>query len=229
MTLPPDGPPIRLLLVDDHEIVRAGYRHLLRRQPQLELVDEAETAEQAYAQYQRLRPDVVVTDMALPGQSGLELARRLLAWDPQARVLMFSMHGSADFAQVALKAGARGYVTKSSPAETLVQAILDVARGRRALSPDIAQALALASLGDGPASGLDTLTPREFDVLRMLLAPMAVPLIASTLHLSEKTVHNLHYQIKRKLGVGSDIELARLALPWVSGLVDGVASSPLMP
>lgn len=212
-------PPIRLLLVDDHEIVRAGYRHLLHRLAHLERLDEAADAEQAYRQYQRLRPDVVVTDMALPGQSGLELTRRLLAFDPGARVLMFSMHGSAEIAQVALKAGALGYVTKSSPAETLLAAIADVARGRRALGPDVAQAIALARIEElhGQANGLDALTPREFDVLRMLLAPMGVPAIARTLHLSEKTVNNLHYQIKRKLGAQNDIELTRIALPWLEG------------
>lgn len=220
-----DPSRIRLLLVDDHAIVRAGYRHLLMRQSHLDLLEEAESAEQAYGLYQRLRPDVLVTDMALPGQSGLELTRRLLAWDPQARVLMFSMHGSADFAQVALKAGARGYVTKSSPAETLLQAIKDVAQGRRALSPDVAQAIALARINElhGQTHGLDALTPREFEVLRMLLAPMNVAAIASTLHLSEKTVNNLHYQIKRKLGVTNDIELTKVALPWIEGRHEGGA------
>lgn len=211
--------PVRLLLVDDHAIVRAGYRHLLQRQANLDLLDEADSAEQAYRLYQQLRPDVVVTDMTLPGQSGLELTRRLLVWDAQARVLLFSMHGSADFAQVALKAGARGYVTKSSPAETLIQAIADVAAGRRALSPDVAQAIALARINElhGQTHGLDALTPREFEVLRMLLAPMSVTAIAHTLHLSEKTVNNLHYQIKRKLGASNDIELAKIALPWFEG------------
>ncbi len=204
-------PVIRLLLVDDHAIVRAGYRHLLRRQAHLDLIDDAGSAEEAYLLYRQNRPDVVVTDMALPGQSGLELTRRLLAIDPQARVLIFTMHGSPDFAQVALRAGARGYVTKSSPAETLLNAIADVAQGRRALSPDVAQALALARVeGD---TGLDALTPREFEVLRMLLRPMPVSDIAATLHLSEKTVCNLHYQIKRKLGVTNDIELTRRMLP----------------
>lgn len=222
-TEPALPPPIRLLLVDDHAIVRAGYRHLLMRQTHLDLLEDAESAEQAYVIYQRQKPDVVVTDMALPGQSGLELTRRLLAWDPQARVLMFSMHGSADFAQVALKAGALGYVTKSSPAETLLQAIADVARGRRALSPDVAQAIALARINElhGQTHGLDALTPREFDVLRMLMAPMGVAAIAATLHLSEKTVNNLHYQIKRKLGVANDIELTRVALPWMEARDSG--------
>jgi DNA-binding NarL/FixJ family response regulator len=208
--------PVRLLLVDDHEIVRVGYRHLMKRHVHIDLLAEAATAEHAYQLYQRLQPDVVVTDMALPGPSGLELARRLLAWDPAARVLMFSMYASAEFARVALTAGARGYVTKSSPAETLLKAITDVAQGRHSLSPDVAQAIALQRISEqqGRADGLDTLTPREFEVLRMLMAPTAVPDIARTLHLSEKTVNNLHYQIKRKLNVGNDIELTRRAAPW---------------
>jgi two-component system invasion response regulator UvrY len=215
----------RLLLVDDHAIVRAGYRHLLSRQANLGLIDEAEDAEVAYVRYQSLKPDVVVTDMALPGQSGLELTRRLLAFDPNARVLMFTMHGSPEFAQVALRAGALGYVPKSSPAETLLHAIAEVARGRRALSPDVAQALALARVGDKVA-GLDALSPREFDVLRMLISPMTVAEIAATLHLSEKTICNVHYQIKRKLDVASDIELTRLALPLLAQLDDWDGGPP---
>ena len=210
-------PVIRLLLVDDHAIVRAGYRHLLNRQANMDLIDEAASAEEAYLQYRQVQPDVVVTDMSLPGQSGLELTRRLLAVDAHARILIFSMHGSPDVAQMALKAGARGYVTKSSPAETLLHAIAEVAAGRRALSPDVAQAIALARVGDDPM-GLDALTPREFDVLRMLLEPLPVAEIAAILHLSEKTVCNLHYQIKRKLGVASDIELARRMLPLLAQL-----------
>lgn len=103
-------PVIRLLLVDDHAIVRAGYRHLLRRQAHLDLIDDAGSAEEAYQLYRQNRPDVVVTDMALPGQSGLELTRRLLALDPQARVLIFTMHGSPDFAQVALRADRKSVV-----------------------------------------------------------------------------------------------------------------------
>jgi two-component system invasion response regulator UvrY len=215
----------RLLLVDDHAIVRAGYRHLLSRQANLGLIDEAEDAEVAYVRYQSLKPDVVVTDMALPGQSGLELTRRLLAFDPNARVLMFTMHGSPEFAQVALRAGALGYVTKSSPAETLLHAIAEVARGRRALSPDVAQALALARVGDKVA-GLDALSPREFDVLRMLISPMTVAEIAATLHLSEKTICNVHYQLQRKLDVASDIELTRLALPLLAQLDDWDGGPP---
>lgn len=202
----------RLLWVDDHAIVRAGYRHLLQRQPGLSWVGEAGCANEAYALARQHHPDVVVTDMSLPGQSGLELTRRLLAAEPQTKVLMFTMHTSADLAQRALQAGALGFVTKSSPAEALLEGIAQVARGQRHLSADIARELAQADAGCGGSSPLDELSPREFEVLRLLMVPLSVQAIAQALHLSEKTVCNLHYQIKRKLGVGNDIALTQRAL-----------------
>jgi len=204
---------VRLLLADDHAIVRAGYRHLLDRQERFTVIGEAATADEAYALFRLHRPDVVVTDLAMPGASGLEAIQHILRADAAARVLVFSMHVSPDFAVAALRAGARGYVTKSSPPDVLLRAIADVAAGRQVLSPDIAQALALARL-HGQRRPLEDLTPREFDVLCMLIAPASVQEIAQRLHLSVKTVHNLHYQIKSKLGVSSDFELARLTMSW---------------
>jgi two-component system, NarL family, invasion response regulator UvrY len=203
----------RLLLVDDHAIVRAGYRHLLERQNRYTVVGEAATADEAYAMYRDLRPDVVITDLAMPGTSGLEAIQRILRADPAARVLVFSMHASPDLAMAALRAGALGYVTKSSTPDVLLRAIADVLAGRNVLSPDIAQVLALARLSERRRP-LEDLTPREFDVLCMLVSPAAVHEIAQRLHLSVKTIHNLHYQIKSKLGVESDIELTRLAMSW---------------
>jgi len=202
----------RLLLVDDHAIVRAGYRHLLE-QERFAVVAEAATADEAYAMFRQHRPDIVITDLALPGASGVDAIQRIVRADAAARVLVFSMHVSPDLALTALRAGALGYVTKSSPPDVLLRAIADVLAGRQVLSPDIAQALALARLA-GRRSPLEELSPREFDVLCMLVSPASVPEIAKKLHLSVKTVHNLHYQIKSKLGVESDIELTRLALSW---------------
>jgi two-component system invasion response regulator UvrY len=205
--------PMRLLLADDHAIVRAGYRHLLERQDQYVVVAEAETADEAYALFRECRPDLVITDLAMPGSSGLEAIQRILRADAAARVLVFSMHVSPDFAMAALRAGALGYVTKSSPPDVLLRAIADVLKGQRALSPDITQALALARLAER-RQPLEELTPREFDVLCMLVSPASVQEIAHRLHLSVKTVQNFHYQIKSKLGVSSDIELTRLAISW---------------
>jgi len=203
----------RLLLVDDHAIVRAGYRHLLERQDRFTVIGEAATADEAYAMFRQHRPDVVITDLAMPGTSGLEAIQRILRADAAARILVFSMHVSPDLALAAMRAGALGYITKSSPPDVLLRAIADVLAGRTVLSPDIAQALALARLS-GRRRPLEDLTPREFYVLCMLVSPASVHEIAQRLHLSIKTVHNLHYQIKSKLGVDSDIELTRLAMSW---------------
>jgi DNA-binding NarL/FixJ family response regulator len=208
-----ESSPVRLLLADDHAIVRAGYRHLLERQDRYQVVAEAESADEAYALFRKHRPDVVITDLAMPGSSGLEAIQRILRADASARVLVFSMHVSPDFAMAALRAGALGYVTKSSPPDVLLRAIAEVLRGDRALSPDIAQALALSRLAERRRP-LEELTPREFDVLCMLVSPASVQEIAQRLHLSVKTVQNFHYGIKSKLGVSSDIELTRLAISW---------------
>jgi two-component system invasion response regulator UvrY len=205
--------PVRLLLADDHAIVRAGYRHLLEKQNLYTIVAEAATAEQAYALYRLHEPDLLITDLAMPHTSGLETIRRIVQIHPDARVLVFSMHVSPDFARAALDAGALGYVTKSSPPDVLLRAIPEVVARRRALSPDIAQALALARLTNDHLP-LKSLTPREFDVLCMLVSPASVQDIARRLHLSSKTVNNLHYQIKSKLGVKSDFELTRMAIAW---------------
>jgi two-component system invasion response regulator UvrY len=213
-----------LLLVDDHAIVRAGYRHLLEQQDRFTVVGEAATAEQAYAMYRQLRPDMVITDLAMPGASGLEAIQRIMRADAAARVLVFSMHLSPDLALAALRAGAAGYVTKSSPPDVLLRAIVDVLAGRHVLSPDISQALALARLSERRRP-LEDLTAREFDILCMLVSPASVQEIAQRLHLSIKTIHNLHYQIKNKLGVDSDIELTRLALSWGLDLAPAQLSS----
>src|SRR5262245_46262092 len=150
-------------------------------------------------------------DLTMPGIGGIEGVRRIRQWDRSARILVFTMHQNAAFAVQAMRAGARGYVTKTSPPEALVQAVLDVLDGRIALSPDIDHELALSRLAD-EAVAADVLTAREFAVLSMMLAERTTEEIAETLHLSPKTVANLRYLIKSKLGVGSDIELVRLAL-----------------
>lgn len=202
---------IRLLLADDHAIVRAGYRHLLQKQKGCEVVAEAESAEQAYVLFKLHDPDVLITDVAMPGASGLEVIQRVIRLRSDARILVFSMHVSVDFASAALRAGALGYVTKSSAPDVLLRAIPEVYARRRFLSPDVAQVIAIARDPERRRP-LEALTPREFDVLRLLVAPATVPEIAARLHLSEKTVRNLHYQIKSKLGVSGDVELTRLAI-----------------
>jgi two-component system, NarL family, invasion response regulator UvrY len=200
-----------ILLVDDHAVVREGYRAVLQKQPGLKVVAEASDGVEAYRRFKEARPDLVIMDLAMPGIGGIEAIRRIRQWDRSARLLVFTMHQNAAFAVQAIRAGARGYVTKTSPPETLVQAVMDVLAGKIAISPDINHELALSRLG-GETVAADVLTPREFEVLRLLLAEQTSDEIAETLHLSPKTVANLHCLIKDKLGVGSDIELVRLAL-----------------
>jgi DNA-binding NarL/FixJ family response regulator len=150
-------------------------------------------------------------DLIMAGIGGIGAIRRIRQWDPHARILVFTMHQNAAFAVQAIRAGAKGYVTKTSPPEALVAAVFEVLDGRIALSPDIDHELALSRLAD-EAVAAEILTAREFEVLRLLLAERTTEEIAETLHLSPKTVANLRYLIKSKLGVGSDIELVRLAL-----------------
>ncbi len=199
------------MLVDDHAIVREGYRAVLTKQPGLRVVAEAGDGAEAYRRFKDTRPDLVIMDLTMPGIGGIEAIRRLRQWDRGACILVFTMHQNAAFAVQAIRAGARGYVTKTSPPEALVQAVFDVLGGRIALSPDIDHELALSRLADETAAA-DVLTAREFEVLRMLLAERTTEGIAETLHISPKTVANLRTLIKSKLGVGSDIELVRLAL-----------------
>lgn len=200
-----------IMLVDDHPVVREGYRSILRKQPGLRVVAEAADGAEAYRLFKDTRPDLVIMDLTMPGFGGIEGIRRIRQWDPAARVLVFTMHQNAAFAVQAIRAGARGYVTKMSPPEAFLRAVFDVLDGRIALSPDIDHELALSRLADETVAA-DVLTAREFEVLRLLLAERTTEEIADTLHISPKTVANLRYLIKSKLGVSSDIELVRLAL-----------------
>jgi len=201
----------RILLVDDHAVVREGYRAVLQKQPGLSVVAEAADGAEAYRLFKATRPDVVIMDLTMTGVSGIEGIRRIRQWDRDARILVFTMHQNAAFALQAIRAGARGYVTKMSPPEALLRAVFDVLAGRIALSPDIDHELALDRITE-EARAADILTAREFEVLSMLLAERTTDEISALLHLSPKTVANLHSLIKSKLGVGSDIELVRLAL-----------------
>ena len=200
-----------IMLVDDHAVVREGYRSMLQKQPGLRVVAEASDGAEAYRLFKATAPDLVIMDLSMEGLSGLEAIRRIRQWDKGAKILVFTMHENAGFAVQAIRAGARGYVTKTSPPETLIRAVTDVLAGRIAISPDIDHELALSRLG-GETTAADVLTPREFEVLRLLLAERTTDEIAETLHVSPKTVANLHSLIKDKLGVGTDIELVRLAL-----------------
>ena len=202
---------IRVMLADDHAIVRSGFRRLLEQYPEIVVVAEAGTAERVYHEFNQCLPDVLVLDLSMPGASGIETLRRVLARHPQARIIVFSMHEDATLAQRALSAGARGYVSKSNAPEVLADAVLAVAAGEQFLSGDIAQALARFH-DAGRQDPLAVLSMREFEIFRQLVAGRSAAQIATALNLSAKTIANYHTSIKQKLNAGSDVELVRIAV-----------------
>lgn len=208
--------PVRILLVDDHPVVREGYRRLLERQAGFQVCAEAGDAKAAYCSYKDHRPDVTVMDIALPGASGLEAVRHIRQWDGDARVLVFTMHAGPAFALKAFEAGASGYVTKGSEPQDLLRAVKAVAGGGRYLSEDIARAVAADRLA-GSRSVVEHLGPRETEILRLLASGMTGDAIAGLLNLSQKTIRNHHYVIKSKIGAKNDAHLVWLAVS--AGLV----------
>ena len=197
---------ITILLVDDHAVVREGYRTLLSKHAEFRVVGEAEDALSAYKAYKHHRPEVVVMDISMPGRGGIDAVEHVRRFYPHARILVFTMHNGVAYALQAFRAGAKGYVTKCSPPDVLVNAVRTVAKGGIALCPETSQMLALHQV-EGETSSLTGLSPREFEILRMLVEARTPDDIAESLNISRKTVANYHYVIKTKLGVASDIEL----------------------
>jgi DNA-binding NarL/FixJ family response regulator len=210
---------IRIILVDDHAVVRSGYRRLLSAEPDFEVAGEAATVQEANALVQRVRPDVAVVDLSLKGSSGLEAIAGMRARLPALRVLVLSMHDGAGHLAQALKAGAHGYLTKCSEPEEVIAGIRGVMGGRRVLSRDMFEAAA----ADG-IDALQGLSPREFELLRLLVQGESVQDIAGALHLSPKTVLNKLTAIRQKLNADNDFKLMHLAAR--SGLVDFGAAAP---
>jgi two-component system, NarL family, invasion response regulator UvrY len=201
---------VSVLLVDDHSVVREGYRRLLERHGDIAVIGEAGDAATAHSLFCSREPQIVVMDITLPGTSGIEAMRRMLIYNPEARVLIFSMHEDTIFAKRALQAGAFGYVTKASAPTVLVEAIHAVAAGKRYLSPEIAQKLALRDVVVDEAAA-DGLTAREFEVLRLLAQGQSIEQIAESMSLNAKTVANHQTAIKRKLGADTAIQLLKKA------------------
>lgn len=200
---------IRILLLDDHAVVRNGYRRLLAAEAGFQVVAEAACADEAYACLLAGGIDVAVVDLSLRGSSGIEAIRRMLAREPTLRVLVVSMHDTHGYVMQAMRAGALGYLTKNSEPAEMLDAIRKVAAGRRVLSTDIAQTMASAAL-DGEQL-MARLTPREFEVLRMAAGGDSTSCIANHMHLSQKTILNYLSTIRQKLDAENDFKLLRLA------------------
>jgi len=203
---------IRVMLVDDHAVVRTGFRLLLQAQTEICVVAEAESGEVACQRYLELTPDVVVLDLAMPGMGGLEALRRIRSHHPQARVLALSAHDDPMHARRALREGALGFLSKRSAPEALIDAVTTVGAGRRYIDAALAQKLALADLDGGSKSPIERLSEREFEVFVRLARGETVQRIAEDLRLSASTVGTHLYNIKQKLEVTNQSELTLLAI-----------------
>lgn len=203
---------IRVMLVDDHALVRMGFKMLLG-DAQVEVVAEAGSGEQACQDYPKVLPDVVVMDLSMPGMGGLEAVRRLLAHDPNARILALSAHEDTAHPRRVLRAGALGYLAKRSAPDALIAAVTAVARGDRYVDAQTAQALAMAQI-DGETSPADMLSEREFSVFIQLAQGKSVAAIADSLNLSPSTVGTHLYNVKQKLNATNQSELTLIAIRW---------------
>jgi two-component system invasion response regulator UvrY len=209
---------IRVLLVDDHAVVRTGFRLLLQTLAEITVVAEAESGEAACQRFLELTPDVVVLDLAMPGMGGLEALRRIRARHPEARVLALSAHDDPMHARRALREGAMGFLSKRSAPEALVEAVTAVAAGRRYIDMSLAQELALAEIDGTARPPIEQLSEREFEVFIRLARGATVQKIAEDLKLSASTVGTHLYNIKQKLHVGNQSELTLLAIR--NGLIE---------
>lgn len=208
---------IRVMLVDDHAVVRVGFRMLLSASPDIEVAAEADSGELAYQRYVEIQPDVVIMDLSMPGMGGIETVRRLLARDKSARVLVLSAHEDTAHPKRVLKAGALGYLSKRTAPEELIEAVRAIAAGRIYLDADIARKLAVQDLSN--ASGtVEALSEREFAVFIQLARGQSVNRIAEILNLSPNTVGTHLYNIKQKLGAGNQAELTLIAVR--NGLIE---------
>ncbi|MUV14809.1 response regulator [Noviluteimonas gilva] len=201
---------IRVFVVDDHVIVRTGMCMILGEQSGVEIVGHAESGEDALPQLRKLRPDVLVCDVHLPGISGLEVTERVVRGGYGTRVVVVSAEHQGPLPRRAMEAGASAYVGKSHDSTELLRALLDVAHGRRYLATGIAQQMALAGIDGGDGSPFDALSPREFEVAMLLVRGLRQEDIARRLSLSAKTINTHKSRLFDKLGIRDPIALARM-------------------
>lgn len=203
---------IRVMLVDDHELVRTGLSRILSDTRDIIVVGEAASGEDAQAMARRTKPDVVLMDVNMPGIGGLEATRKLLKQDPRLKIIIVTVHVDEPYPTRLLEAGAAGYLTKGCGVNEMIRAIKTVNAGERFVSSDIAQRLALSMLPGGEASPFDNLSSREMQVMLMITQGESIQEISKKLCLSPKTVSTYRYRLFDKLGVDNDVELTRLAI-----------------
>jgi DNA-binding NarL/FixJ family response regulator len=200
---------IRIILLDDHAVVRSGYHRLLDAEPDMYVVGEAATAEEANALVASTKPDVALVDLSLKGSSGIEAIRGMLSRRAHLKILVLSMHDSPGHVMQSLRSGATGYMTKFSDPSDVIDGIRRVALGERVFSREVSEVLAREALGT--AEPLMQLTPREYEVLRLAVNGEPTLEIARSMHLSPKTIYNYLSIIRQKLNVQSDFQLLQIA------------------
>lgn len=209
---------VKVLVVDDHDLVRMGITRMLSDVPGLTIIGEASSGEEAITQTRALKPDVVLMDVRMPGIGGLEATRKLLQYDRGVKVIAVTACDEEPFPSRLMQAGAVGYVTKGAPLDEMVSAIHKVAAGQRHISPDIAQLLLTRMYGSNTEGPFDSLSEREMQIALMIVGCEKVQSISEKLHLSPKTVNTYRYRIFEKLNITSDVELTLLAVRH--GMID---------
>jgi DNA-binding NarL/FixJ family response regulator len=210
----------RILIVDDHPLMRKGLALTLSAEPDLEVVGQAADAEEALSVFDKLKPDFVLIDISLPGMSGLELLKHLLALNPDLLTLVVSRHDEALYAERSVRAGAKGYVMKLEAGDDIVQAVRHVLRGGIYMSEELKDRLLFGAAVGRKAplqSPLEVLSDRELEVFEMTGRGLPTREIAERLHLSVKTVESYRARIKQKLNIETGTELLQQAVQWVEG------------
>lgn len=203
---------IKVIIVDDHELLRMGITKLLQESNEIEVIADTHSGEEAIKLVREKKPDVVLMDVIMPGIGGLEATRRILRAEPHMKIIILTACDEEPFPSRLLQAGASGYLTKGSSTAEMLQAIRKVHGGQRYISPEIAQLLALKNLEDKDESPLDKLSERELQILMMIANGLSAQEISAKLCLSSKTIHSYRYRLFDKLKVQNDVELTRLAL-----------------
>lgn len=209
---------IKVLLVDDHELVRTGIKSLLSNINGISVVAEAGSGEDGIKAVREKQPDLVLMDLKMKGISGLEATKKILHHHPDVKVLILTVCNDDVFPVRLLRAGASGYLTKDCDPEEMIRAIRAVNAGQRYISPEIAQRLALRRFSSDDESPFDALSERELQVMLMITSGKKVQEIAEQLHLSPKTVNTYRYRLFEKLGVNNDVELTHMAMQY--GMTD---------
>ena len=203
---------INVLLVDDHELVRVGFRHIIQNERGMSVIGEAATGEAALNFCRKQEPDIILMDVNMPGIGGMEAAKKILRYCPDIRIIFVSAHKEHPFPAQVMKLGGFGYITKDAPPEELTRAVKQVYSGTKYLSNELAQQVAIGQLNVNQDDPFEILSERELQIMMLLTRGMKVPDIAVQLSLTTKTVNTYRYRMFEKLGVQGDVELTHLAI-----------------